>query len=209
MSFVDTVMKSVPVISGVVAVIACGSLVVVAASRASSHSVKYSIRTITPVAEGGDLVVQLRVDLDSALPAAPEVAEADRHPLSGVHVLLRAQAQGVEVLVDVVPEAPDLVRTAARVHALVRREDPVHLRVEELHGGVEIPPVVGLDEIPGLVDVLLRHSRQYRAPAQRRSRWRDPAQVPTGRPAGGHPPRAAATAARGRPSASSLPCLAA
>jgi ATP phosphoribosyltransferase len=40
---------------------------------------------------------------------------------------------------------------------LVFGKHPVDLRVEELDGGVEVAPVVGGDEVVGLVDVLLRH----------------------------------------------------
>ena len=42
------------------------------------------------------------------------------------------------------------------------RKDPVDLRVEILDGGVEVAPVVGVDEVPGLVDVLLRHASSGR-----------------------------------------------
>jgi hypothetical protein len=45
----------------------------------------------------------------------------------------------------------------AGIRALVRREHPVDLRVERLDGGVEVPSVVGVDEGPRLVNVLLGH----------------------------------------------------
>jgi hypothetical protein len=36
----------------------------------------------------------------------------------------------------------------------MRREHPLDLGIEVRDGGVEVAPVVGLDERPGLVDVL-------------------------------------------------------
>ena len=51
-----------------------------------------------------------------------------------------------------------MVRAAARVRALVRGKHEVDLGIERLDGSVEVTPVVGVDEVSDLVDVLLRHA---------------------------------------------------
>ena len=113
-----------------------------AASRASDHSPKYSIRTISrrgTSRPGGTL----RLDLYPALLTATVEAQAGRHALAGVQELLRLQPQLVERLVDPLPEAPDLVRAPAGVGALALGEHPVDLGIEGLHRGVVVAPVVG------------------------------------------------------------------
>src|SRR5207248_10054466 len=107
------------------------------------------------VTEGRHLVVELRVDLNAAPPALPAMAKPRRHPVPGVDPLLWLQLQLLERLVDPFPEALHLVRPPARVRRLARREHPLDLGIELLDGCVEVAPVVRLDEIPGLCDVLL------------------------------------------------------
>src|SRR5919198_3673780 len=121
-------------------------------------------------AEGGDLVVHLGLDLDPTADAAPVVAKPDRHAVAGVHELLRVESQRRERLVEPLPEADHLVRTYARVRPLVRGEHPLDLPVEVRNGRVEIAPVVGLDEVPRLLDVLLRHAPRSIALASLASR---------------------------------------
>ena len=67
------------------------------------------------VPESRHLVVHLFVDLNPAQLAPTVVAQPGRDAVTGINVFLRAQLQLVERLVQPFPEAPDLVRAAARV----------------------------------------------------------------------------------------------
>jgi len=122
------------------------------------------MRTILTGAEGYDLVVELRIDLEAASLASPEVAKPGRHPVTGVDELLRFQPQLLERLVQPLPEADDLGRPSAGVRPLACGEHPLDLGIKRLDGGVEVTPVVGRNEISGFLDILLRHHHaQYRA----------------------------------------------
>ena len=102
-------------------------------------------------------MVQLGVDLDAAAPAAAEVAQAGGHHVPLVDVLLRLEPQLLHGLVDAREEADDAGDATRRVGGLVLRQHPVDVGVEVGGGAVVVALVVGLDELPGLVDVLLRH----------------------------------------------------
>jgi hypothetical protein len=109
-------------------------------------------------AEGHDLVVQLFVYLCPASLASSVVAKPGRHLVPSIDKLLRFQPQLRERFVKSLPKVLDLVRTLARVKTLARGEHPLDLRIKGLNGGVEVTTVVGLDEISGFVDVLLRNT---------------------------------------------------
>src|ERR671914_2605408 len=112
-----------------------------------------------PVAKGRHLVVHLGVELHSAPPAPPEEAQPHGHAVACVHRFLRVEPKLLVDLVEALPEADDLLGAAAGVRALMFRKHPLDLRMEILHGGLEVTPVVRGDVCLGLVDVLLRHSR--------------------------------------------------
>jgi hypothetical protein len=111
--------------------------------------------------EGRDLVVHLSLDRCPACLASPVVAKPGRDAVTGIDELLRVQPQLLERFVKPLPEALDLVGTSARVRPLAPREHPLDLGIKGLHGGVEVTPVVGRDEIAGHVHVLLGHRSQY------------------------------------------------
>src|SRR5205085_12362343 len=103
--------------------------------------------------EGRHLVVQLGLDLQSAPPPVPVVTQPCRDTVAAVDELLRLEPQLLERVVEPFPEAPDLVRSDARVRALALWQHPLNLRVEPADRGVEVAPVVGPDEVPDLVEV--------------------------------------------------------
>src|SRR6185436_14129040 len=111
------------------------------------------------VAKGHDLVVQLVLELEPAALAPGEMAQPGRHAVSGVDVLLRAQLKHVERLVKTFPEPNDALDPDCGVGALMLREDPLDVGIEPPGRGVEVAPVVGVDEVAGLVDVLLGHAQ--------------------------------------------------
>jgi hypothetical protein len=109
------------------------------------------------VAEGGDLVVHLCLDLHPAALSAPVVAQPHGHAVTGVDELLWIEPQLLEGLVEPLPEADDRPWANAGVGSLVRGQHPLDLGVEMLDRGVEVTAVVGLYEVARPVDVLLRH----------------------------------------------------
>src|SRR4051794_40394404 len=110
-----------------------------------------------PILEGGDLVVQLLVDLDPAFLASSAVAKPGRHAVTGIDELLRGQPEVVERFVEPLPEAPDLIRTPRGVGALLLGEHPVDLGIKPLDGGVEVTAGVWRHENPGVFDGFLPH----------------------------------------------------
>src|SRR4029453_14063604 len=99
------------------------------------------------------------------------MAELHGHAIAPVHVLLRPELKLVEGVVHALPEAPDLEVAHARVGALVIGKHPLDVGIAVLERRVEVAPVVRLDVVPGLVDVLLGHSQAqfYRFGGDRRA----------------------------------------
>ena len=95
-------------------------------------------------------MVHLLVDLQPAPLPPPVVAKPGRDVVTGIDEFLRFQPQLVERLVEPLPEAPDLVRSPARVRALALGQHPLDLGIKGLNRRIEVTPVVCRDEGSGL-----------------------------------------------------------
>ena len=111
-----------------------------------------------PTAEGRDLVVQLLVERQSA-PLALRVWRSRVATRSPPSTELLRQQPNPSSKVSSRPSKKRITWSAPRAQsaALMRWKHEVDLGIERLDGGVEVTPVIGVDEVSDLVDVLLRH----------------------------------------------------